>query len=121
MSKCSPVIADGDSRNYYFNLSSWGGFAEVASTKLQFRGRGREGITTMAGQGGMKVTAMNGVKVYTVSGQRQFASWIDPSKKRALRKDDGKFSTRNHRSCRASAHFLMSKLHGLKTSSFSQA
>jgi hypothetical protein len=37
----------------------------------------------------MKVTAMNGVKVYTVSGHRQFASWLPPNKKRALRKDQG--------------------------------
>lgn len=41
----------------------------------------------MAGPAGMKVTAMNGVKVYTVSGHRQFASWLPPNKKRALRTD----------------------------------
>lgn len=41
----------------------------------------------MAGPAGMKLTAMNGVKVYTVSGHRQFASWLPPNKKKALRKD----------------------------------
>jgi ribosome biogenesis protein ENP2 len=41
----------------------------------------------MAGLGGMKVTDMNGVKVYTVSGQKSFASWLAPDKKRSLRKD----------------------------------
>lgn len=44
---------------------------------------------TMAGPAGMKLTAMNGVKVYTVSGHRQFASWLPPNKKKALRKDQG--------------------------------
>lgn len=43
----------------------------------------------MAGPGGMKVTDLNGVKVYTVSGQRSFASWINPTKLRSLRKDEG--------------------------------
>jgi hypothetical protein len=43
----------------------------------------------MAGLGGMKVTDMNGVKVYTVSGQKSFASWLAPDKKRSLRKDAG--------------------------------
>ena len=43
----------------------------------------------MATPGGMRVTALNGVKVYTVSGHRQFASWLPPDKKRALRKDQG--------------------------------
>ncbi|KAL2613245.1 hypothetical protein R1flu_024937 [Riccia fluitans] len=42
----------------------------------------------MSGTGGMKVTSLNGVKVYNVSGQRSFASWVAPAKMRALRKDD---------------------------------
>ncbi|KAJ7221766.1 hypothetical protein O6H91_Y467000 [Diphasiastrum complanatum] len=36
----------------------------------------------------MKVTAINGVKVYSVSGHRSFASWLSPSKLKALRKDE---------------------------------
>ncbi|BBN17361.1 ribosome biogenesis protein ENP2 [Marchantia polymorpha subsp. ruderalis] len=42
----------------------------------------------MSGPGGMKVTSLNGVKVYAVSGQRSFATWVAPAKMRALRKDD---------------------------------
>lgn len=35
----------------------------------------------------MKVTAINGVKMYAVSGQRSVATWFTPKKLRALRKD----------------------------------
>ncbi|KAG5552588.1 hypothetical protein RHGRI_010613 [Rhododendron griersonianum] len=43
----------------------------------------------MSTQGGnLKSTAINGVKMYTVSGQhRSLATWLDPKKLRALRKD----------------------------------
>lgn len=35
----------------------------------------------------MKVTAINGVKMYSVSGQRSFPTWLTPKKLKALRKD----------------------------------
>ncbi|KAF3332315.1 nucleolar protein 10 [Carex littledalei] len=42
----------------------------------------------MATKGGsIKSTSINGVKLYTLSGQRSTASLLDPKKKRALRKD----------------------------------
>lgn len=45
----------------------------------------------MSTQGGnLKSTAINGVKMYTVSGQhRSLATWLAPKKLRALRKDKG--------------------------------
>lgn len=45
------------------------------------------------------MTALNGVKVYTVSGHRQFASWLPPDKKRALRKDQGKYNLLYAKGC----------------------
>ncbi|KAL5726458.1 hypothetical protein ACHQM5_009500 [Ranunculus cassubicifolius] len=42
----------------------------------------------MAYQGGtLKSTSINGVKMYSVSGQKSEATWINPKKKNALRKD----------------------------------
>ncbi|KAK9091762.1 hypothetical protein Sjap_024939 [Stephania japonica] len=37
--------------------------------------------------GGLKATSINGVKMYSVSGQRSVATWLPPKKMRALRKD----------------------------------
>ncbi|KAH9318355.1 hypothetical protein KI387_020124, partial [Taxus chinensis] len=43
----------------------------------------------MAGEGGsMRVTAINGVKMYVVSGQRSLPTWHHPNKLKALRKDN---------------------------------
>eukprot|EP01018_Ginkgo_biloba_P008604 Gb_40390 [translate_table: standard] len=42
----------------------------------------------MSNQGGsMKVTAINGVKMYAISGQQSFPTWLPPKKLKALRKD----------------------------------
>ncbi|ERN19337.1 nucleolar protein 10 [Amborella trichopoda] len=42
----------------------------------------------MANQGGsIKVSSINGVKTYSVSGQRSLATWLPPKKLKALRKD----------------------------------
>ncbi|KAI5070277.1 hypothetical protein GOP47_0014620 [Adiantum capillus-veneris] len=38
--------------------------------------------------GSMKVTSLNGVKVYSVSDQRSFPSWLPPSKLKTLKKND---------------------------------
>ncbi|MCO5576347.1 hypothetical protein L7F22_030156 [Adiantum nelumboides] len=38
--------------------------------------------------GSMKVTSLNGVKVYSVSNQRSLPSWLPPSKLKTLKKDD---------------------------------
>jgi hypothetical protein len=44
----------------------------------------------MATKGGnINSTSINGVKLYTLSGQRSTATLLDPKKKRALRKDKG--------------------------------
>ncbi|XP_020112876.1 nucleolar protein 10 [Ananas comosus] len=44
----------------------------------------------MAGRGeSIKSTSINGVKLYSLSGQRSTATWLTPKKQRALRKDKG--------------------------------
>lgn len=56
-----------------------------------FRNCIEESLWEMAYQGGnLKSTSINGVKMYTVTGQnRSLATWLDPKKLRALRKDKG--------------------------------
>ncbi|KAL6004523.1 hypothetical protein ACLOJK_005077 [Asimina triloba] len=47
-------------------------------------------LTSMAHQGGsIKSTAINGVKMYSVSGQRSTPTWLPPKKLKALKKDKG--------------------------------
>ncbi|KAF3788508.1 Nucleolar protein 10 [Nymphaea thermarum] len=41
----------------------------------------------MGSHGGLKVSSVNGVKIYSVSGQRSIATWLAPKKLKALRKD----------------------------------
>lgn len=41
------------------------------------------------GAGTLKSTSINGVKLYSLTGNRYVAPWVLAKKKRALRKDEG--------------------------------
>ena len=43
--------------------------------------------------GSIKSTSINGVKLYSISGQRNPAAWLAPKKLKALRKDKGSLSS----------------------------
>lgn len=62
--------------------------AAIDESNLEESGGRLQNLKMTSEGGSMKVTAINGVKMYAVSGHRSLATWIHPNKLKALRKDD---------------------------------
>ena len=56
--------------------------------------------------GGLRASDVNGVKVYNVSAGKSVPDWLSDKKKRALRKDEGKFLLQIYRSGQQTRPFI---------------